>query len=151
MVCQRPRLLMTRKVQTISKDIFINVVDQLKPWTQDEWAVGNILSENLRYFTNWHEENHFFLHHTKSYSAPRLRRPAPGQTHAHLRALSDRGLSSYFSCNPANIDIERTVLMFEAASILSNIQSKASMTRNIKKLRCLEFSEAYKKILQLLS
>ena len=30
-----------------------------------------------------------------------------------MKLLSDAGLESYFSCNPANIDMDRTVEMFE--------------------------------------
>ena len=79
-----PRLLMTRKVQTISKDIFINVVDQLKPWTQDEWAVGNILSENLRYFTNCMRKITFF------YIIPKVI-----QLHGYGDPLLDKHMHTY--------------------------------------------------------
>jgi radical SAM protein with 4Fe4S-binding SPASM domain len=69
-----------------------------------------------------------------------------------IRLLSEKGIPSYFSCNPANINIEKTVKMFASGLNYIKYSIEASDDTRHKEVRgsASNFSESYKKILHLL-
>ncbi|MDD5358235.1 MAG: SPASM domain-containing protein [Candidatus Nanoarchaeia archaeon] len=154
-MCPRTTM-MTRPIETMKPELFEKIVNQLnlidyklwKEWnefTQREYGIG---------YDSEPSENHFFLHviprviQLHGYGDPLLDKNMA----RYVKLLTDRGFQSYFSCNPANIDIEKTVEMF--ANGLSYIKYSIESTRDDihKEIRgsASNFSESYAKICQLL-
>ncbi len=158
MKCQMcPRTtMMTRRVETISKQIFTKVVDQLKPHSETDWNQWKIFVEN-EYGIKEDDmsENHFFLYiipkviQLHGYGDPLLDR----NMNEYIMYLNKKGFYSYFSCNPSNIDLQRTFLMLESG--LDYIKySIESVDDDIhKKIRgnASDFRKSYEKILQVIN
>jgi wyosine [tRNA(Phe)-imidazoG37] synthetase (radical SAM superfamily) len=157
MRCQMcPRTtMMTRKIETLSMETFDRITEQIRPYTEDEWVCWqNFVEENYHISRNGMSENHFFLHIIPQvlvlhgYGDPLLDKHMPER----VRKLTERGFASYFSCNPANIDIEKNVEMFESG--LGYIKYSIESVDNFlhKKIRgnASDFTQSYNKILQLL-
>ena len=114
-MCPRTTM-MTRKIETMSIDLFQKIADQLKPFSETEFNQWeNFAETNYNIKKNSMSENHFFLYIiTKvlvlhGYGDPLLDKDMPNR----VAYLKKRNIPSYFSCNPANIDIEKTIEMFE--------------------------------------
>ncbi len=152
-MCPRTTM-MTRPVQTMDMETFEKIIDQIKPFSNDEWSEW----ENFvitKYGIPNHEmsENHFFLHIIPKvivlhgYGDPLLDVKMPER----IRLLTKKNILSYFSCNPANIDIEKSLKMFDSGLgyIKYSIES-VDDTRH-KKIRgqASDFTESYKKIIKL--
>jgi MoaA/NifB/PqqE/SkfB family radical SAM enzyme len=157
MKCQMcPRTtMMTRKISTIKKSVFERIIDQLRPWSMAEWnSWENFISDNYRISKDEMSENHFFLYiipdviQLHGYGDPLL----DPHMHEYVNLLSKRGLKSYFSCNPANIDMDKTVMMFENGLdyIKYSIESVDDSKHKEIRGEASNFSESYKKILNLL-
>jgi len=157
MRCQMcPRTtMMTRKIGTISKELFIKIVDQLKPHSESDWKEWEKFTEaKYGVSSDGMSENHFFLYvipkviQLHGYGDPLLD-PNIGQV---VKILRDRGFYSYFSCNPANISIEKTAEMFENGLdyIKYSIESVDDARHKEVRGQASNFSESYKKILELL-
>jgi radical SAM protein with 4Fe4S-binding SPASM domain len=157
MRCQMcPRTtMMTRKIETISKDLFLNIVNQLEPHKKSDWREWeNFVKERYGIFPNDMSENHFFLYiipkviQLHGYGDPLLDKNIAEE----VKMLKQRGFYSYFSCNPANINIEETVEIL--ADGLDYIKYSIESVDDLKhrQIRGLasNFTESYKKILQLL-
>ena len=99
-------------------------------------------------------ENHFFLYIVPKvvvlhgYGDPLLDKHMPER----IRILNQKGIPSYFSCNPANINIERTSLMFENGLDYIKYSIESVSDERHKKIRgsASDFSNSYENILQLL-
>ena len=153
-MCPRTTM-MTRPVKTMKKDTFVKIIDQLTPFSADEWknweqfchSVYGISRENM-------SENHFFLYiipkviQLHGYGDPLLDRNMA----EYVKLLHDKGFFSYFSCNPANIDIETTKKMFEnhLDYIKYSLESVSDTTQKKIRGKASDFSESYKKIMELL-
>ena len=118
MRCQMcPRTtMMTRKVVALPKDSFIKIVEQIKPHTESDWTKWEkFAQERYGISPNDMSENHFFLYvipkviQLHGYGDPLLD-PNIGES---VKILNEKGFQSYFSCNPTNISIDKTVEMFE--------------------------------------
>jgi radical SAM protein with 4Fe4S-binding SPASM domain len=149
---------MTRGVETISQDDFKMVVDQLKPWTLEEW--GNwesFVERNYKIKRNAMQENHFFLYiipkviQLHGYGSPLLDRKI-GERVDHL---TKKGFDSYFSDNPTNIGLrglERDIEIMEKGLGFIKYSIESTDDKVHKEIRgdASNFSEAYNKILQIL-
>ena len=61
-MCPRTTM-MTRPVETMKPDVFKRVIDQLRPWTADEWERWqSFVEKTYGIQRNGMSENHFFLH-----------------------------------------------------------------------------------------
>ena len=108
--------LMTRPVKTMNPELFERVIDQLRPWTDDEWNRWKKFVAKRYGIAEDHEphENHFFLYVIPKvivlhgYGDPLLDPHIPD----YVGMMTDRGLLSYFSCNPANIQMDKTEKAF---------------------------------------
>ncbi|HPG29631.1 MAG TPA: radical SAM/SPASM domain-containing protein [bacterium] len=153
-MCPRTTM-MTRKVETISLDLFQKIADQLKPFSESElnqWE--NFVQTNYNIKKESMSENHFFLFIIPKvlvlhgYGDPLLDKDMPNRI-AYLRK---KGIPSYFSCNPANIDIDKTIEMFENGlgyvkySIESVDDAKHKQIRGSQS----NFTQSFKKIEKLL-
>lgn len=153
-MCPRTTL-MTRKNIWIDDSMFERVVDQIKPWAtadlEDFWAFVRD-RHNVRF--EQPDENAFYFHVVSrclilhGYGEPLLDKKIVQR----VKACSDRGVPTYFSCVPANISVERcqevmeaglTVLKFSMDGLTDELQKKVRGKRN-------NFTQAYDTILRIL-
>lgn len=153
-MCPRTTM-MTRKIEHLDMDTFTKVVAQIRPWTPKEWEEWqSFVEKNYGYDRNDMSENHFFLHIIPKvvvlhgYGAPLLDKHMPER----VKMCTERGIISYFSCNPSNIDIEKNMEMFKngLGYIKYSIESVDDFLH--KKIRgfASDFTNAYQKILKML-
>ena len=69
-----------------------------------------------------------------------------------IKMLTEKGIPSYFSCNPANINIDKTIEIFEAGLDYIKFSIESVNNARQKELRgdSSDFQESLKKIRQLL-
>ncbi len=157
MVCTMcPRTtMMTRPIKTIDRKVFDNVVSQLNPFPESTWAQWErFVVEKYGIRPDDMSENHFFLYvipkviQLHGYGDPLL---DMGMAQ-HVKLLTSRGLQTYFSCNPANINIEKTLQMFEngLSYIKYSIESVDDEEHKAIRGDASNFSEAYERIIRLL-
>ena len=153
-MCPRTTM-MTRPIETMPKELFKKVIDQLRPWTDSEWSNWEkFVAENYKIDKDDMSENHFFLYVIPKvivlhgYGDPLLDKNIPN----YVKWMTEKGLKSYFSCNPANINMERTVETFENGLdyIKYSIESVDDLRHKEVRGQQSNFSESYKKILKLL-
>ncbi len=146
---------MTRPIETMSLATFQNVVDQLKPHTPEKWAEWEaFVAREYGIARDDMSENHFFLYiipkviQLHGYGDPLLDKSMP----QYVKLLKAKGFFSYFSCNPANIDLDKTVQMFENGLdyIKYSIESVDDARHKEVRGNASNFTESYKKILRLL-
>lgn len=154
-MCPRTTM-MTRPVKTLKKETFERIIDQLRPFSAQEWNKWEYFCKSEYGISSKDmSENHFFLNiipkviQLHGYGDPLL-----DQNMAeYVRLLHEKDFFSYFSCNPANINIDVTREMFEnnLDYIKYSLESVSDTTH--KKIRGNEsnFSDSYKKILELLA
>ena len=149
-MCPRTTM-MTRKNEDISRETFLNVVDQIRPHTAEEWARWKTFCEKTYgIFEDEMSENHFFLYvipkviQLHGYGDPLL------DVHMgeYVKILHDRGFYSYFSCNPANIDLNRTYEMLDNGLDYIKYSIESVDDEEHKKIRgqASNFSRSYEKI-----
>ena len=118
MVCEMcPRTtMMTRRVETISKSLFIRIVNQLEPHSEEEWGEwGKFVVDAYGISNEEMSENHFFLYiipkviQLHGYGDPLLDKNLA----EYIKILNDHKFYSYFSCNPTNINIDKTIKMID--------------------------------------
>ena len=153
-MCPRTTM-MTRPVKTMKKDTFIKIIDQLKPFSQPEWKKWERFCESV-YGISQHDmsENHFFLFiipkviQLHGYGDPLLDKNMA----EYVKLLHEKGFFSYFSCNPANIDINTTKKIFEnhLDYIKYSLESVSDITHRKIRGNKSNFSESYDKIMKLL-
>lgn len=158
MRCQMcPRTtMMTRKIEDIDRETFLNVVDQIRPHNEDEWAKWKAYCEEKYRIRESDEasENHFFLYiiskviQLHGYGDPLLDK----NMHEYVKILHEKGFYSYFSCNPSNINLELTYKMLDAGLdyIKYSIESVDDAIHKTIRGEQSNFTESYKKIQEVL-
>ena len=158
MRCQMcPRTtMMTRPIEDIDFDTFANVVRQLKPHDDSLWQEWKKWCEAKYGIAEDDEpsENHFFLYviskviQLHGYGDPLLDK----HMDEYVRMLTENGFSTYFSCNPANIDLERTYKMLDAglSYIKYSIESVDDDAYKQIRGKAANFSNSYKDILKVI-
>ncbi len=153
-MCPRTTM-MTRKVERIENVTFERIIDELRPYSAEEWAEWqDFVENNYAVDRNEMSENNYFLHvipkviQLHGYGDPLLDTEMPNR----IKQLTERGLASYFSCNPANIDVERNIEMFGngLGYIKYSLESVDDFLH--KKIRgdASNFEASYQKILKML-
>ena len=147
---------MTRSIDFIDIVQFEKIVSQLEPHDKalwKRWEQFCINTYGIRPDAS-PSENHFFL-----YIIPRVI-----QLHGYgdplldkslgiaVKLLSKKNLESYFSCNPANIDIDRTVEMMQHGLDYLKYSFESTDDEKFKDIRgrAANFTEAYKKTLEVI-
>jgi len=145
-----------RVLKTTDKELVRDIVSQLRPHDLEdikEWEK----------FCGWEykiwpnslpSENHFFLHvipyviQLHLYGDPLLDKNIA----SHVVVLRERGLKSYFSCNPANIDIERVERCFDSGLDYIKFSIESTNDERHKELRGEKsnFEKSYHDICKLL-
>ncbi len=153
-MCPRTTM-MTRSIETLDMETYRKIVSQLKPWTENQWEIWeSFVEKNYKISKNDMSENHFFLYiipqviTLHGYGDPLLDQDMPER----IRLLTEKKIPTYFSCNPANINIEKTIEMFESGLDYIKYSIESTSDQLHKKIRgpASNFTEGYKKILQLL-
>jgi len=153
-MCPRTTM-MTRKIKSLNIDIIDKIIDQIRPWTKVEWEQWiKFIESTYGIFENEMSENHFFLYvipkviQLHGYGDPLLDK----NIDTWVNKFSDKGFYTYFSCNPINIDIDKTErLLGGGLSYLKySIESVDDVTH--KKIRGgkSDFTKSYNKILKVL-
>ncbi len=153
-MCPRTTM-MTRCIEDINRDTFINIVNQIRPHSEEEWNKWKkFCEETYGVYEDDMSENHFFLYvipkviQLHGYGDPLLDKHMA----EYVRILHERGFYSYFSCNPANINLERTYEMLDAGLDYIKYSIESVDDEEHKKIRgeASNFTESYKKIQQVL-
>lgn len=113
-MCPRTNL-MTRKIEDLTETVFESIANQISPHSDslwDEWVT--FCKENYHIAPDDEpSENHFFLYvisdviQLHGFGEPVLDKNIA----KYIKILSDRGIKTYFSTNPININYERTLEM----------------------------------------
>jgi wyosine [tRNA(Phe)-imidazoG37] synthetase (radical SAM superfamily) len=153
-MCPRTTM-MTRPIETMQAGIFEKVINQLRPWSEEEWSTWQaFVEEKYKINRNDMSENHFFLHIIPKvivlhgYGDPLLDKNIPD----YVDKMTKKGLLSYFSCNPANINMERTIETFQNGLNYVKYSIESVDDLRHKEVRGLQsnFTDSYRKIVQLL-
>jgi MoaA/NifB/PqqE/SkfB family radical SAM enzyme len=153
-MCPRTTM-MTRKVETLDQETFDNIAQQLKPFSETEWDLWKRFAEKSYGISeNEISENNFFLYiipkviQLHGYGDPLL----DAKIVKRVGILKERGLLTYFSCNPTNINVEKNIELFETGLDYIKYSIEAVDDAEHKRIRGSEsnFSESYKNILKLL-
>ena len=154
-MCPRTTM-MTRKIEDIDRETFLKVVDQIKPHSEEDWNKWKEYCEKKYGIKEDDEasENHFFLYiiskviQLHGYGDPLLDK----NMHEYVKILHDRGFYSYFSCNPANINLELTYKMLDAGLdyIKYSIESVDDAVHKTIRGEQSNFTQSYKKIQEVL-
>ncbi len=153
-MCPRTTM-MTRPIETMQSDLFQKVIQQLRPWSDAEWSMWEaFVQEKFGIAPDEMNENHYFLYVIPKvivlhgYGDPLLDKNIP----SYVEIMTRQGLMSYFSCNPANINMERTVETFENGLdyIKYSIESVDDLRHKEVRGQQSNFSESYKNIVKLL-
>jgi wyosine [tRNA(Phe)-imidazoG37] synthetase (radical SAM superfamily) len=153
-MCPRTTM-MTRPMVTMKPELFNKVIEQLKPFTAEQWARWEKFAlEKYGYRKDDMSENHYFLYVIPKvivlhgYGDPLLDKNIPN----YVASMTQRGLESYFSCNPANINMKRTIETFKngLGYIKYSMESVDDLRHKQVRGQASNFSESYKNILKLL-
>ena len=154
-MCPRTTM-MTRPIETLKKDVFENIISQLRPWRDDEWKRWeSFVQEKFSIKPDDMAENHFFLYVIPrvivlhGYGDPLLDKNIPD----YVAAMTKAGLPSYFSCNPANINMERTIETFENGLdfIKYSVESVDDLRHKEVRGEQSNFTQSYRDITELLN
>ncbi len=153
-MCPRTTM-MTRKIETLDQETFENVANQIMPFSAEEWKTWeSFVEEKYKIAPHEMSENHFFLYiipkiiQLHGYGDPLLDKRMADR----VKILREKGFLTYFSCNPANIDINKNLEMFENGLDYIKYSIETVDDALHKKIRgkASNFSESYKRILRLL-
>jgi len=153
-MCPRTTM-MTRPIENLDMETYVKIVDQLRPWTEDEWKGWmDFVEDKYKISRDDMSENHFFLYiipkviTLHGYGEPLLDKDMPER----VKLLTEKNIPSYFSCNPSNIFIEKTIEMFENGLDYIKYSIESTEDQRHKEIRGLasNFTAAYPKILHLL-
>jgi MoaA/NifB/PqqE/SkfB family radical SAM enzyme len=153
-MCPRTTM-MTRSVETMDNKLFQRIVDQLEPHSAELWNTWEQFVESVYGIPkNSMSENHFFLYiipraiQLHGYGDPLLDRSMAD----HVQLLASKNIPSYFSCNPANINVDTTIEMFKNGLDYIKYSIESVNDESHKQIRgeASNFTNSYKKIAKLL-
>lgn len=147
---------MTRKITFLKNQYYENLIKQIKPHDSKLWSEWeNFCIEKYGIGPDSEPcENHFFLHiiprviQLHGYGDPLLDK----NLGTIIRLLTENNFESYFSCNPANINIEKTVEMMSYGLTYLKYSFESTDDQKFKDIRgnAANFTEAFQKTLEIL-
>lgn len=154
-MCPRTTM-MTRPIENFDMGTFTKIINQIEPFSPsllEKWE--KFVEDNYNISKDDMSENHFFLYIIPrvlvlhGYGDPLLDK----NMLERIKFLSEKQIPSYFSCNPANINIDKTIEMFKAGLdyIKYSIESVDDTKHKIIRGDASNFTESYEKILYLLN
>jgi MoaA/NifB/PqqE/SkfB family radical SAM enzyme len=153
-MCPRTTM-MTRKVETLKPELFLDIVEQIRPHNSEDWELWTkFVIEKYGIYPTDMSENHFFLYtipkviQLHGYGDPLLDKKMP----TYIATLNNKKLFSYFSCNPANINLKETEKLFDLGLnyIKYSIETVDDLLHKKIRGKASNFTESYKTILQLI-
>jgi len=154
-MCPRTTM-MTRPIETLDMETYEKVVNQIKPWSEADWKQWeNFAEKTYGVPKDEMSENNFFLYiipkviTLHGYGDPLLDKDISQR----VKLLNSRvKIPSYFSCNPANIDVEKTVEVCQNGLDYLKYSMESTDDKAHKEIRGMasDFTESYKKILEVL-
>lgn len=153
-MCPRTTM-MTRKIETMRPDFFKEIVDQIEPHSSEDWKLWEEFVQNrYQIIPDAMSENHFFLYiipkviQLHGYGDPLLDK----NMSTYVEILRNKNFQSYFSCNPSNINMDRTIEMFSNGLdyIKYSIETIDDMLHKKIRGQASNFTESYRKIIRLL-
>ena len=153
-MCPRTTM-MTRPIATLDMETYKRIVGQIEPFPDSLWREWqSFVEKNYGISKDDMSENHFFLYVIPKvvvlhgYGSPLLDRKMPER----VKLLTEKNIPSYFSCNPANINIEKTVEIFENGLDYIKYSIESTDDARHKEVRgsASSFTNGYNKILHLL-
>ncbi|MHB8131588.1 MAG: radical SAM/SPASM domain-containing protein [Mobilitalea sp.] len=153
-MCPRTTM-MKRPIETMDFELFKKIVDQIKPHSDSQWQKWEDFCQRYYHISkNDMSENHFFLYIIPKvivlhgYGDPLLDVKMPER----VALLTERNIPSYFSCNPMNINIERTAKLFEKGLgyIKFSIESISDLKHKKIRGEASDFTESFRKLSELL-
>jgi len=154
-MCPRTTM-MTRKIEIMGLKDFENIVSQIRPWDKKEWEQWQTFVEkNYKVDRNEISQNNFFL-----FDIPRVvvlhgyGDPLLDETISQkVYTLSKKNIPSYFSCNPANINLEKSLETFKNGLGIVKYSIESVEDNIHKQIRgeASNFSNSYKKIVELIN
>ncbi|KPJ57009.1 hypothetical protein AMJ49_03140 [Parcubacteria bacterium DG_74_2] len=154
-MCPRTTM-MTRSIETLDMGTYQKIVEQLTPWSDTAWRNWeSFVKKNYGIPQNDMSENHFFLYIIPKvivlhgYGDPLLDKDISER----VKLLTEKKIPSYFSCNPVNINMAKTMETFENGLDFVKYSIESTSDKRHKEIRgpASNFTESYKKILQLLN
>lgn len=157
MVCEMcPRTtMMTRSVETMDSKLFQHILNQIAPHPSELWSEWErFVEREYGIPSNSMSENHFFLYviprviQLHGYGDPLLDRNMA----EYVKLLKGKGIPSYFSCNPSNIDLDKTIEMFNNGLdyIKYSIESVDDESHKNIRGEASNFTESFQKIKHIL-
>ena len=148
---------MNRSIDFLDLGFYDKILSQLKPHSDELWSKWEkfcIETYDIKPDDDA-SENHFFLYiipniiQLHGYGDPLLDKNLGNV----IKKLSNHGLHSYFSCNPANIDIERTLEMMGNGLDYLKYSFESTDDKEFKDIRgnAANFTEAYRKTLEVVN
>jgi len=153
-MCPRTTM-MTRPIKNLDMGTYERVVSQIEAFPADKWqAWENFVQQYYGIQPEGMSENHFFLYVIPKvlvlhgYGDPLLDKKMPER----IGWLTRKGIPSYFSCNPANIHIEKMLEMFEngLGYVKYSIESVDDLRHKQIRGEASNFTKSFEKIIQLL-
>jgi len=142
---------MTRKITYLENEFYDDILDQIKPHSPELWAEWEDFCTKTYGIAPDSEpsENHFFLYiipkviQLHGYGDPLLDKNLSNV----IRSLTEKGFESYFSCNPANINVKSTVEQMEAGLTYLKYSFESTDDMKFKDIRgnAANFTEAFEK------
>mgnify|MGYP003954178383 FL=1 len=145
--------LMTRKIEHLNENLSENIASQIRPWTDAEWKKWesfiykeyNIQSDDMN-------QNHFFLNIIPKvivlhgFGDPLIDKKLASR----IKTLTNKGIGTYFSCNPSNISVKKNIEMMEAGLgyLKYSIDSIDNLTHKKLRGKASNFTKAYEKIME---
>jgi wyosine [tRNA(Phe)-imidazoG37] synthetase (radical SAM superfamily) len=146
---------MTRQIKTMAVETFREIANQLQPHPADLWERWEAFAaDNYRVPRGEQSENNFFLYILPrvlvlhGYGDPLLDPHMPDC----VAALTTQNIPSYFSCNPSNINIERTLRTFDNGLTYIKYSLDAIEDNEHKQIRgkASNYTDGYRKIMELI-
>jgi len=144
---------MTRGIEHLDYDLSQKIVDQIRPWTDKEWKKWeDFVEKNYGIKKNDMNQNHFFLYIIPrvivlhGFGDPLLDKKLASR----IKILSEKGIGSYFSCNPSNISVKKNIEMMESGLnyLKYSIDSIDNVTHKKLRGKASNYTKAYTKIIE---
>ena len=147
---------MTRAITFLKEEYYDKLISQIKPHPPELWSRWEEFCTETYGIApdSPASENHFFLYiiprviQLHGYGDPLLDK----NLSIAIKTLTEHGFESYFSCNPANIKIDRTIEMMESGLTYLKYSFESTDDQKFKDIRgnAANFTEAFNKTLEIM-
>ena len=153
-MCPRTTL-MTRKNEWIDDEVFSKIIKSVEPHSDDELIkFDEFVQNNYKVFPDDRTEDSFYFYIVSrhltlhGFGEPII----DPKINERVKACTNKQIPTYFSCVPANIDVEKVIGLMENGLGVMKFSMDALDDEKQKNIRGKknDFTESYKKILDIL-